>query len=88
MGKAKLEFIARLTTEDGSVIERRVSAGDNIISPSEVDQSSLDGFLNSFESFEQPAISARNQVGNEIIQAWLDEQAKKGGRTSKNQKRN
>lgn len=87
MGKAKLEFIARLTTEDGSVIERRVSAGDNIISPSEVDHGSLDGFLDSFESFEQPAILARNQVGNEIIQAWLDEQAKKGGRTPNSQKR-
>lgn len=77
MGKAKLEFIARITTEDGSVVERKVSAGESIISPSEVDQSSLDGFLDSFESFEKPMISARDQIGKEIAQAWLEEQAKK-----------
>lgn len=79
MGKAKLEFIARLTTEDGRVVERTVSAGDSIISPSEVDRSSLDGILDSFESFERPMIRARDQIGKEIAQAWLDEQAKKGG---------
>lgn len=79
MGKLKLEFIGRITMEDGSVIERSVCAGDNLISPSEVDQSSLDGYLRSFDAFERPVLKARNQIGKEITQAWIDEQAKKGG---------
>lgn len=79
MGKAKLEFVARITTEDGEVIERRVSAED-VLSPSEVDHTSLDGFLTSFETFEQSAISARNQIGKDITQAWIEEQAKKRDR--------
>lgn len=82
MGKTNIEFIARLTMEDGSVIERRVSAEDGIISPSEVDQNSLDSILRAFGSTEQAAIHARNQVGQEIIQAWIEEQAKKGGPTT------
>ena len=79
MGQTNLEFIARLTTEDGSVIERKVSAGDGIINPSEVDQHSLDSILRAFDSTERATILARNQVGQEIMQAWVEEQAKKGG---------
>lgn len=82
MGKTNIEFIARLTMEDGSVIERRVSAEDGIISPSEVDQNSLDSILRAFGSTEQAAIHARNKVGQEIMQAWVEEQAKKGGPTT------
>ena len=85
MGKTNLEFIARLTMEDGSVIERKVSAGDGIISPSEVDPDSLDSILGAFGSTEQAAILARNQVSQEIMQAWIEEQAKKGG-SSQNSK--
>ena len=80
MGKARLEFVARITTEDGEVIERKVSA-DGVLSPSEVDHGSLDSFLDSFGSFEQSAMSARNQIGKEITQAWFDDQAKKRART-------
>ena len=82
MGQTNLEFIARLTTEDGSVIERKVSAGDGIINPSEVDQHSLDSILRAFDSTERATILARNQVGQEIMQAWIEEQAKKGGPTT------
>ena len=82
MGKTNIEFIARLTTEDGSVIERRVSAEEGIISPSTVDQNSLDSILRAFDSTERATILARNQVGQEIMQAWIEEQAKKGGPTN------
>ena len=45
MGKAKLEFVAWLTIDDGTVIERKVTAGDSIISPSEADTSDLDRLI-------------------------------------------
>ena len=64
------------------MIERKVSAGDGIVNPSEVDQNSLDSILSAFGSTEQAAILARNQVGQEIMQAWIEEQAKKGGPTN------
>ena len=79
MGKTNLEFIARLTMEDGSVIERKVSAGDGIVNPSEVDQNSLDSILHAFDSTERATLLARNQVSQEIMKAWVEEQAKKGG---------
>lgn len=77
MGKAKLEFIARITTEDGREIERKEV--QNIPSPEEVDICSLESFLQSFDEYEKNALSARNKICEDITQAWLDDQAKKGG---------
>ena len=72
----KLEFIARLTTEDGQEIEKMVST--DIPSPDEVDINSIKSVLDSFEDCEQHALKARNEACEEIIQAWFDRQAKKG----------
>lgn len=77
MGKAKLEFIARITTEDGREIECKEV--QNIPSPESVDICSLESFLQSFDEYERSALSARNKICEEITQAWLDDQAKKGG---------
>lgn len=78
MGKAKLEFIARITTEDGREIERKEV--QNIPSPEEVDICSLESFLQSFDEYEKNALTARNKICEDITQAWLDDQAKRGGR--------
>lgn len=77
MGKAKLEFIARITTEDGREIECKEV--QNIPTPEEVDINNLDSFLQSFDEYERNALTARNKICEEITQAWLDDQAKKGG---------
>ena len=77
MGKAKLEFIARLTTSDGKVIERRVEAADGIPVPEDFDMETKEGFLEQFNAFEMAALEARNKIGADITESYLDEISKK-----------
>lgn len=79
MGKAKLEFVARITTEDGEVIERRVETEEGIIPSNELNRRDLHEFLSQFDKYEKSALSARNKICEEITKAWLEEQTKKGG---------
>ena len=74
MGKSKLEFYAKITTSDGREIMKRVE--EDI--PDEVNLDNLDEFLSTFDDYERHALKARNGICEEITQAWLDEQAKKG----------
>lgn len=83
MGKAKLEFVARITTEDGKVIERRVETSEGIIPSEEINREDLHAFLSQFDKYEKSALSARNRICDEITQAWLEEQVKKGGLSGK-----
>lgn len=74
MGKSKIEFYAKITTSDGREIMKRVE--EDI--PDEVNLENLDEFLSTFDDYERHALKARNGICEEITQAWLDEQAKKG----------
>ena len=74
MGKSKLEFYAKITTSDGREITRRVE--EEI--PDDLNPHDLDEFMSSFDDYERLALKARNGLCEEITQAWLDEQAKKG----------
>lgn len=76
MKKAKLEFIAKITTPDGKEILKRVS--EDIPSEEAFDRSNVEKFMAAFDDYEQHALNARNSICQEITQAWLDEQAKKG----------
>lgn len=82
MGKTKLEFIAKITTADGKVISKRIV--EDIPSEEEFDISDINKYMSSLNEYERHALKARNSVCEEITQAWLDEQAKKGARISKN----
>lgn len=77
MGKTKLEFTAKITTSDGRVIHKRVV--EDI--PDDLNLGNVDDFLDDFDKYEQTALKARNTICEDITQAWLDEQAKKGART-------
>lgn len=55
MKKAKLEFIARITTEDGRAIECKEE--QSILE--DMDISSIDGFLQTFDEYEQSAKSQK-----------------------------
>jgi len=77
--KVKLEFIARITTPDGKVIERKVEAADGIPTADDFDLSSRRGFLESFDAYEKAALEARNKAGEEITAEYLAEVAKKKG---------
>ena len=74
MGKSKLEFFAKITTSDGREIIKRVE--EDI--PDDLNLENLDEFLSTFDDYERHALKARNGICEEITQAWVDEQAKKG----------
>lgn len=76
MKKAKLEFIAKIITPDGKEILKSVS--EDIPSGEEFDTGNVDKFMTALNDYEKHALNARNSVCQEITQAWLDEQAKKG----------
>lgn len=76
MKKAKLEFIAKITTPDGKEILKHVS--EDIPSEEAFDTSSVDKFMTALNDYEKHALNARNSICEKITQAWLDEQAKKG----------
>lgn len=75
MKKAKLEFIAKITTPDGKEILKSVS--EDILSGEEFDTGNVDKFMTALNDYEKHALNARNSVCQEITQAWLDEQTKK-----------
>ena len=77
MGKIKLEFISRLTTSDGRVIERKVEAEEGVPTPEDFDLSKKDGFLEQFDVFEKTALDARNRIGAEMAESYLNEISKK-----------
>ncbi len=85
MKTAKLEFIAKITTSDGKEILKRVS--EDIPSGEAFDTSSAEKFMTAFDDYEQHALNARNSICQEITQAWLDEQAKKGGLSGRDKER-
>ena len=76
MKTAKLEFIPKITTADGKEILKRVS--EDIPSEEAFDTSSADKFMSALNEYEKHALNARNSICEEITQAWLDEQAKRG----------
>lgn len=84
MKTAKLEFIAKITTPDGKEILKRVS--EDIPSEEAFDPSSVEKFMSALNEYEKHALNARNSICEEITQAWLDEQAKKGHNSSETNK--
>ncbi|MDR1135642.1 MAG: hypothetical protein LBL49_05635 [Clostridiales Family XIII bacterium] len=77
MNKAKLEFVARITTPDGKVIEQTVEAVGGIPDLDDFDTSTREGFLSSFDAFEKVTLEARNRIAEEISEKYLEEVAKK-----------
>lgn len=79
MKKAKLEFIARITTTDGNVIEKSVEAAGGIPAPDDFDTTTKEGFLASFDAFEKATLEARNKIGEAITEEYLGDVSKKNG---------
>jgi hypothetical protein len=74
--KIKLEFIARITSTDGNIIERKVEV-DKIPTLDEFDLKTKKGFLESFDAYEKAVIEARNKIGEEITEEYFSEISKK-----------
>ena len=71
---SKLEFIAKITTSDGRELLRNIT--EEI--PEDLNLSNVKELLSVFDDYEQQVLKARKEICDEITQAWLDEQAKKG----------
>ena len=74
---AKMEFTAKVTMSDGTVIEKTVNVDGGVPSIEEFDQSSVEGLLASFDKYERGVIKARNQIGKEITEEYLKSLSKK-----------
>lgn len=81
--KASLEFIARITTKDGRVIEKVVKMDDAIPDMDDFDLCTKDGFLKDFDVMEKSLIKARDSVTSGIAEKYLEESAKKNKKQEK-----
>jgi len=78
---AKMEFIARFTLEDGTVVERKVPVDGGVPDRGEMDFSSVEGLLRSFDVYEQATLAASNRLRNEIADEYMTELSKKKDKT-------
>lgn len=85
--KMNLEIIARITDDDGNVIEKTVRLDKAIPNTRDFDLSTREGFLRDFDALESGIIQARTQIEGQLAAAFMDDAAKKNsGRTVKIQK--
>jgi len=78
---ARMEFIARITLEDGTVVERKVPVDGGVPDRNEMDLSSIDGLKRSFDVYEQATLAASNKLRNEIAEEYMSELSKKKSKT-------
>lgn len=78
MEKAKLEYIARITMPDGSVVEKKISVED-LPGEREYDLHNVYNYLKTFDVYEQKVIQASKQLNEELSKGYLEEVSKKGG---------
>ncbi len=76
-GKARIEFIARITDADGQVIEKKVSASEGFKSSGDFDLSTREGFLTDFDALEKAVLEVRNKAAAEISSGFLEMASKK-----------
>lgn len=76
-GKTKVEFTARITGPDGQVVEKTVTTLRDIPSLEAFDLSTREGFLADMDALEKAVLEARNEIGIQIAQEYLDAASKK-----------
>ena len=74
---AKMEFIARITLEDGTVEERVVAVDGGVPGIGDADFSSIDAVQRTFAAYEKPALAACNKLREEIANDHLEMLSKK-----------
>lgn len=72
-----MEFIARITLEDGSIEERTVEVDGGVPGMGDMDFSSIAGVQRSFSVYEQATISASNKLREEIADSYMKRLSKK-----------
>ena len=74
---AKMEFIARITLEDGTVEERVVAVDGGVPGVGDADFSSIDAVQRTFAAYEKPAMAACNKLREEIANDHMELLSKK-----------
>ena len=77
---AKMEFIARITLEDGTVEERVVAVDGGVPGIGDADFSSIDAVQRTFAAYEKPAMAACNKLREEIANDHMEMLSKKNDR--------
>lgn len=72
-----MEFIARIELGDGTVIERNVPVEGGVPDRGEMDFSSIDSVIRSFDAYESGAIKASDKLRKDIADGYMRELSKK-----------
>lgn len=72
-----MEFVARIELDDGTVIERTVPVEGGIPGRGEMDFSSIDAVIRSFDAYESGAIKASDKLRKDIADEYMKELSKK-----------
>lgn len=74
---AKMKFTAEIELEDGTIVKKVVEVDGGVPSEKEMDLTSIDGFLKSFDKYERGVIEARNRIAEEITEEYFNALSKK-----------
>ena len=74
---ATMEFIARITLEDGSVAEHVVNVEGGVPGLSDADFSSIDAVKRTIAAYEKPTIAAGSKLLEEVANGHMERLSKK-----------
>lgn len=80
--KMDLEIVARITGEDGTVIEKVIKMDGALPNVADFDIDTLDGFRKDLDVYEQAMLNARDQLTEGITDEYLREANKKNKKSS------
>ena len=80
--KMDLEIVARITGEDGTVIEKVIKMDNALPNVADFDIDTLDGFRKDLDVYEQAMLIARDQLTEGITDEYLKEANKKNKKSS------
>ena len=72
-----MEFIARITLEDGSVAEHVVNVEGGVPGLSDADFSSIDAVKRTIAAYEKPTIAAGSKLLEEVANGHMERLSKK-----------
>ena len=75
-----MEFIARITLEDGTVEERVVAVDGGVPGIGDADFSSIDAVRRTFAAYEKPTIAACDKLREEIASDHMEMLSKKNSK--------
>lgn len=75
--KMDLEFIARITDENGTVIEKKIKLNKALPALEDFDLSTREGLIRDIDTMEKAMVKARDKVTEEIADEYIEKASKK-----------